>query len=732
MCESGALQCEQLDLVKLVRWRCHAMLGLILSSVCVLPRPPFSAASPLQHRRISSVTLAAPAKGRANTADRKQFKGKNRTLFVSVVKGLLFVSAISFLVYGGIASKWKTSLNRASKTTDNGRRNTYNIDETSKPSKNIPVSSKDRQPSFASLGQAEQGIISKAWNEAINSLVKRSISLFEHWFEDDALKSFDLPNGIPGTGISTAEEARSLQNYLDCFASNGEWAYGPNGAHLNGSSLPVNKHSSVLATCDKAYYKHSRASFNPDANNWDVRPSLKWYWKPSPSCTKVDMPHWFKARLNPVGTSPALVSRASLCNNLRHKNVLLIGDSPTHYLAHNLLLDWTSKRPLTCYGDLYCKEHAICPEEIVQNTVESSEWDADVRVFESVQDPPGRATENALIKNVSDTAVPDMRTFGTVLRYRRADSMFMNSSPSHERHQPAFIHPHTGVRDINMYSVADGRRSDVTILYKAPIPYPRLGKISSGLHRRMLAMTKAIEDPSLDVATQITKIIELARLATAEIWLPEFLESLRALKAPPAPSDSLIIYRSGWSMQASCGHDSVEFSSEILETLIVKGDGPQPFMMVPDLGQILFSQSIGGDPRLTVKSLRTIFYNVQNVLQNNLVRATVAPRLGMPFIDLETATRAWRSGYVGGAGATQGVAASTEALRMSTKGREKPLDCLRMCLPSPGLSLETFFLGSLHTVFDWGWGGPERSRVWKGSNFVPTRVRQKTRTTGAG
>lgn len=678
-----------------------------------------SPASALQHRRTTSVSSASPQNWRRHPVDKKRVSSKSNCYIVPLSVIFVITLASGFLIY----RRWTTpDWNARLRDDSNGNFNRSAwIDSATK----IPVPPISAQHSFASLGHLESAV-STAWKEATDTIEQRSFSLFRHWFEDDARRLFDLPAGIPGTGIDTAEEAISLQAYLDCYSTNGEWVYEPNGSHLGSRSLPVHKHSSVLASCDKAYYENLRgeAQSSTTDRNWRVRPSLKWYWKPSDACRKVPVPDWMKGERS-LENFP-LVSRSTLCTYLRHKNLLLIGDSPTQYLLHDLLLDWTSSQPLTCYGDLYCREHAICPDHIITGGDVRRQWHADVRVFDRLRDTPEQHTNADRLDNSSNSDIRKLQTRGTVLRYRRADSMFMNSSPSHARHQPAFIHPHTGVRDINMYSVADGRRSDLTILHKAPIAYPRQSKGGSFVNSHMLELTAALEESTLPLSEKLTYIVQLATIATTEVWLPELVESLRALKAPPASSKTLLIYRGGWNMQQSCGQDSVLSSSPIVRNKPVKGDGNQPFPSVPDLGQILFSSFSNSTLAPASADLRTAYYNAQNVLQNEVMWKVIAPRLGLPYLNLDTPTRIWRSGFVGGSRATQSEVTTLHLAANLRDGDRQAVDCLRMCLPSPGLSLETFFITSLARIFEWGWSGPDRNRTWVGDDFAPVRSHRKT------
>lgn len=665
-----------------------------------------SSPPPLQHRRTDSVTLAT----RRRSGRARRNAGKDSALILlhrlrSLWKpsGLVLLILALFLYFRIPSSPQST-----------------------------PVSADPTEKQHTNPATPHHNpITEESWKEALILLEERTALLFHQWFVDDSRRLFDLPKGIPGTGIQSKEEADDLQAYLDCMSSSGQWVYGPDGSHLNYFPLPVHKQSPIFAACDKAYYKNNPANPTTNDRHWNVRNSLKWYWKHSPACDNLPRPKWMQHHNNVVIPAPAsLSSRQSLCTYLRHKNILLIGDSPTHYLVHDLLLDWTSKRPLTCYGDLYCKEHAICPDEIVGNDATENEWEGDVRVYERLPDAPSSPHQKAKSPQYRQTENEHRtQTRGTVLRYRRADSMFMNSSPSHPRHQPGFIHPHTGVRDINMYSVADGRRSDVTILYKAPLPWPRPSRSGSSLNKRMRKLAATIESSGGGPAVMHTRLLEIAVMVTVDVWIPEVLESLRALKAPPASNNSLVIYRGGWTMQPFCGSPSLGSAHFNTSSIPTRSNGGLHVFRNPDrLRQGVVAELGESEKPDAPEDFRTTFFNLQTTLQNHIMRKFISPQLGIPYIDLETSTSAWKSGFVGSA------AELDNSMPLQTKqlptnifktSRDRPIDCMRMCLPSAGLSLETFLLGSLHAVFEWGWGGPDRNETWVGPAFVSAKDRHK-------
>ncbi|KAK4701886.1 hypothetical protein P7C70_g4338, partial [Phenoliferia sp. Uapishka_3] len=538
----------------------------------------------------------------------------------------------------------------------------------------IPISS--ALPSTSGLSPH----LVQAWDDAFNSLSSAATdltaSLLRRRKRQGLENGFD---GIPGTRATTEEAARELQANLDCMSGKGEWVYEPEGGSRESSAsagLTVHKHSGVLASCDKRYYKghHLESDFG-DAK-WDVRESLKWRWVPSSTCAGA------------ASRPSAPLSRVGLCTLLAHKSTLLVGDT-LQYSLHDLLLDWTSTEPLTCYGDMYCKEHSLCGSVLrAKNGIEN--WDADEHVFQRLPPPPSlhkRALsesepESGIDSTTTDSPSLERRqakgksvSYGTMLRYRRSDG-----AQSNTRHlSPTFTHPFTGVREVNMQWYADARRSDIVILTKPPLPLPLRG------HNETWDSwwDSSEEDPE-------ERIVEAARIVTEQVWLPELMETLRAIRWGRDGEPALLVYRGGWRSHSDCS------SSGGLETSFKDwdspGDGPPPHSASPTLQQILSSSS----------PIHTQFHNVQTIFQNHLVRTTLAPTFGMAFLDLESTLSVWRSGMLGGSASNpfqpgftdqSGGGGLGKGLRSQASG-----DCLRYCLPSPGMAIEEAFLGGLMRV----------------------------------
>ncbi|GAA6053673.1 hypothetical protein NBRC10513_005475 [Rhodotorula toruloides] len=551
--------------------------------------------------------------------------------------------------------------------------------------------------------------------------------------------------GIPGTAITSSSEARDLQSFLDCSSSSGLWVYDASGSWIasQGRGVTVHKQESRYAACDKRFYKGREPGSAADEveGGWDVRESLKWRWAPSPSC----------ANLAPASLSPSLrssdpPSRSRFCRLLAHKSTLLLGDS-TQYSLHDLLLDWTTTEPQSCYGDLYCKEHALCGEILRSRKGEGVEdWEGDERVYHRLPLPPGgeglsKREEETVTEEVEKRdSIPssashdstlhphthDKRqsstrspSYGTLLRYRRTDGL----RPSSAQTLPTYAHPSTGVREVNQQWLADSRRSDIVILNKPPLPLPRKGFNESWDEW----VRGVLEDERVESEQEALRIVEAAAETTRNVWVAELVEALRAIRAPPSPPDQLVVYRGGWRQHADCAASSVKSDTDADELPTSPGDGPPPRSSQPSLSDLLFR------PDNSLLPAHIIYHNAQLFFQNHLARRVVLPAFGVPFLDLDSPLSVWRSGMVGSSSASpfSSLSSSHDAqtlLAGSGKGLRSPTsgDCTRYCFPSPGLSLETFFLGALGHVFEAGWAGDEeRAGEWMGGEEGFRNLRER-------
>ncbi|GAA6033472.1 hypothetical protein JCM8097_001415 [Rhodosporidiobolus ruineniae] len=616
----------------------------------------------------------------------------------------------------------------------------------------IPITSSNPSTSsfsrsFTSTYESLLASLSSTAEEAVSSAISSSLS--------------SRLTGVPGTAITSRTEAVSLQSYLDCTSSRGEWVYDPAGAHLaaHGSGLTVHKQEGRYAACDKRFYKGREVGEGVEEGEWDVRESLKWRWVPSPSCAELA-----RSSLSALAESkdPAPpVSRERFCRLLAHKSTLLLGDS-TQYSLHDLLLDFTSTLPQSCYGDLYCKEHALCGEILrAKDYGRVEDWEEDERVYHRLPLPPSSAASlerRALHESAQADEEPedehdhphpslDKRqlertssrspSYGTLLRYRRTDGL----RPASAYTLPTYKHPFTGLREINQQWLADSRRSDIVVLTKSPLPLPLKGHNATWDEW----VYETLEDEEVDPEDKAERLLEAAKDVTRNVWLPELLEALKAIRALPSPPDQLVVYRSGWRQHADCAASSFPSSSASDELAASSpGDGPPPHPEQPDLAALFFrpSSSSSSANERALLPVHIVFHNLQLHLQHRLLRSSILPAFGIPFLDLETPLSVWRSGMVG---SSAGLPFSHPPSSSSHSGQTvlagpggglrspQSGDCTRYCFPSPGLAVEEFFLGALGRVFEAGWAGDRRrEKEWTGEGFRNLRERVAEREKGGG
>ncbi|CAM0142037.1 unnamed protein product [Umbelopsis sp. WA50703] len=151
----------------------------------------------------------------------------------------------------------------------------------------------------------------------------------------EALSEYNI-QGIPGSSIKTAQQAKDFHQKVQCFTQ-GSWVYAPH-------ERPLLKHlqEPLYSKCDKRYAKGEQLN---DKSEWKVRPDLKYIWSP---LDKTQCP------LRPI-------EKSNWCNMLGGRHVLLVGDI-VQFQMHELLLDTFRDGPAVCYGELNCKDHTLCAE----------------------------------------------------------------------------------------------------------------------------------------------------------------------------------------------------------------------------------------------------------------------------------------------------------------------------------------------------------------------------------
>ncbi|KAG0145713.1 hypothetical protein CROQUDRAFT_658384 [Cronartium quercuum f. sp. fusiforme G11] len=620
--------------------------------------------------------------------------------------------------------------------------------------------------------------------------------------------------GIPGTAITTNAERISLQKWLDCTSTQGEWRWQPLANSSARRPLTVHKQGPLEARCDRSYYQaRERGEGNLSDDGWSVRPSLQFRWYPSNRCDSL-RPRQLKDDVH--------LSRKDLCRLLRHKNILMVGDV-TQFSLHDLLLDWTSTKPVTCYGDLYCKEHGICGHELTDDwdgsAIELESGALDDHVYQRLPTQPNLTSFSSYATNPSlENVVGSLNASpsdlfprsslhnqagrktskespkqsskparGTILRFRRSDSLWASSSPSHRRFDPIWLHDNTGIRDINNYWITDSRKSDLVILSRPPLPFP----LPSHRHKAFTKTTE-IPAPHLQYLRHVSNnkscpsveffetggviaaasLIDMARRMVLEVWLPEIMYSLLSLRSTASPPDQLMVWRGDWRIQPDCAKqdnwDDEQKRHRDSETdhqtrfdwknwwqRRAEGDGPPLHSSPPSLLSIMYSDFADQlydqkfdrftasrrktlDAQTHIRDPRTVFHNLQVIFQNQLMRQ-LAPAFGIPYLDLESLTSVWRSGMVGGSSvssikkpfkfiSSQPQVESFDQFHSSINLLKSKIgqNCLHYCFPSPGMVIEEGFIGGLLKIFHLGWDQHDYQSErdnWVGELFIPLRER---------
>ncbi|KAH9814620.1 hypothetical protein DFH28DRAFT_1082805 [Melampsora americana] len=620
-------------------------------------------------------------------------------------------------------------------------------------------------------GHPLEKVYTKALKD-IDDAVRRIIT------NDPIISSSEFRNrtaGIPGTAITSNEDRHSLQKWLDCTSSQGEWRWEPLANDSNRRPLTVHKQGPLEAKCDRSYYQvnDDRKGDHLTTDGWSVRPSLKFRWYPSHRCN-------------------SLRPRADLCRLLRHKNILGY---------------WTSTKPVTCYGDLYCKEHGICGDHLDDkwkgSTDQLESGILDDYVYHQLPSQPsiqqfaldvnfskagqGSGDKASLLNASSPTLVP--RASHDTSNAHKVPKASSNPCPSHHRFGAVWQHDNTGIRDINNYWITDSRKSDLVVLSRPPIPFPlpshqhkafltsHLQYLRHVSDNKTMASVEYFENGGMTAAADL---VDMACRMLLEVWLPELLYSLLSLRSTASPADQLMVWRGEWRIQTDCGssqgsrqrttsrsqpNSKTKFDWNRWWEKRAAGDGPPPHTSPPTLISILFpdleeefqdlhnfnhptaSRLQKLDTSIRLKDPEILFHNLQVIFQNHLMKQ-LSPSFGIPFLDLESLSSIWRSGMVGGSDVlTSSKLFSSSSTSTSTSSRffrffhqsssetdsqnipSNSLDCLHYCFPSPGMAIEEGFIGGLLKVFQVGWDDDIKgnSSNWVGDLFVPVREREKIR-----
>ncbi|KAJ7782804.1 hypothetical protein B0H16DRAFT_1297858 [Mycena metata] len=214
---------------------------------------------------------------------------------------------------------------------------------------------------------------------------------------------------------------------------------------------------------------------------------------------------------------------AEACASLRTKKILLVGPETTYYL-HSLwlnALEAHEHRIHECPGPEFCNFHHIC---LPAN-------------YTAPQDRYKFAPKDGELVN------------SALLRYVLSTSLYASKDKNDTAYTEAVVDPLTGIRLKNAFWLLHARKADVILLNRGPIPAPAW---TFAGHKTQGNWTFARELPRhLGEGDSLrTEIINAAFHATVTRFIPELLESLRAIYKDPWIRHKTLAWHASWSIEA--------------------------------------------------------------------------------------------------------------------------------------------------------------------------------------
>ncbi|KAJ7039133.1 hypothetical protein C8F04DRAFT_997212, partial [Mycena alexandri] len=214
---------------------------------------------------------------------------------------------------------------------------------------------------------------------------------------------------------------------------------------------------------------------------------------------------------------------AEACASLRTKKILLVGPETTYYL-HSLwlnALETHEHRIHECPGPEFCNFHHIC---LPAN-------------YTTPQDRYKFAPKDAELVN------------SALLRYVLSTSLYASKDKNDVRYTELVVDPLTGIRLKNAFWLLHARKADVILLNRGPIPAPAwtfAGHITRGNWTFARELPRHLgEGDSLG-----TEIINAAFHATVTRFIPEVLESVRAIHKDSWIRHKTLAWHPSWFFEA--------------------------------------------------------------------------------------------------------------------------------------------------------------------------------------
>ncbi|KAJ3867989.1 hypothetical protein EV359DRAFT_33277 [Lentinula novae-zelandiae] len=287
----------------------------------------------------------------------------------------------------------------------------------------------------------------------------------------------------------------------------------------------------------------------------------------------------------------------TLCPLIRRKKILFAGPDTTFYLHANLLqaFELHENRSHSCLGTEFCTFHQICRVPRSSNSAEP--------FF-----PPG-----GFKKYPSNRELDASQS--SILKYILSNSLYAGSDIQDPRYTDplAQVDQDTGVRQKERYWLGQARKADVLVLNRGPLPAPAWtydGTLQGNwsfvqkplriMRGREIERDGRVGENTLESRNLYGEgILDIALRVTVDKFLPEIVETLKALSKEAQQHRQVVLWHGSWIMEPVCARKDARG----LSTLDSKMD---PW---------------------------TLFYNAQVHMQNYVLRALL-PHYKVLFVPM--------------------------------------------------------------------------------------------------
>ncbi|KAH7876783.1 uncharacterized protein C8R40DRAFT_116886 [Lentinula edodes] len=240
----------------------------------------------------------------------------------------------------------------------------------------------------------------------------------------------------------------------------------------------------------------------------------------------------------------------TLCPLIRRKKILFAGPDTTFYLHANLLqaFELHENRSHSCLGTEFCTFHQICRVPRSSNSAEP--------FF-----PPGG------FKKYPSNRELDASQSG-ILKYILSNSLYVGSDMQDPRYTDplAQVDQDTGVRQKERYWLGQARKADVLVLNRGPLPAPAWtydGTLQGNwsfvqkplriMRGREIERDGRVGENTLESRNLYGEgILDIALRVTVAKFLPEIVETLKALSKEAQQHRQVVLWHGSWIMEPEC------------------------------------------------------------------------------------------------------------------------------------------------------------------------------------